>query len=118
MENNPYYEEAVDELVARLTAHEGDYDEWIGCPNGWGISIIRTQPTMVAAPGIPPQFVGGSYGARGGLFEVALLDCSVSAEVCLDGPILQEPEGWLSPEQVGAKLREVYALPYQAMEND
>jgi hypothetical protein len=113
---NPYFEEALLELESRLTAHEGNYDEWIGCPNGWGLSIIRTQPSLVEIPGYEPQYAGGSIGARAGLFEVALLDCSVSAEVCFSGPILREPEGWLTPEDVARKLREVYELPYQDMD--
>jgi hypothetical protein len=114
---NPYFEEALRELEARLTAHEGNYDEWIGCPNGWGLSIIRTLAERVRLPDSlgfnAYSRAGGSMGASAGLYEVALLDCRVSAEVCFTGPILREPEGWLTPADVARKLREVYELPYQ-----
>lgn len=95
-------------LIRTLTEHQGDFEFWMPTPNGYGISIIRTQPTMVEIPGYEPQLAGGSIGARAGLYEVALLR---HGDICFNGPILREPEGYLSPREVLAKLREIFELP-------
>lgn len=94
--------------IEKLEAADGDVAEWAPFPNGWGLSIIRTQPTVVEIPGYPPTMAGGSYGAAAGLFEVALLKHD---DVCFDGPLLREPEGWLTPADVVRIMREVFELP-------
>jgi hypothetical protein len=94
-------------LVATLHDAGGDIALSFTLPNRWGLSILRKQPTLMEYPGYEPQYVGGSYGASAHLFEVALM---MDGEVTFDGPILHQPEGWLSPAEVAGVVRKIYAL--------
>lgn len=105
-----------------LEAAEGDFAHRLDFPNGWGLSVIRTAPHAFELPehirdiiDNPPREmkIGGSYGADLGLFEVAL---TKFGEVCFDGPLLQDPEGYMSPVDVARKAREVFGLPQAARE--
>jgi hypothetical protein len=95
-------------LVDQLDGESGDVAMRLDLPNGWGASIIRTQPTIVEIPGYKPQPAGGSIGASAGLFEVAL---TRRGEVVFDGPMLREPKGHLTSTDVARKVREIFELP-------
>jgi hypothetical protein len=98
-------------LIDKLEAVEGDYVEHIPLPNGYHVSIVRTQPTEVTIPdGLPTRrdgkrsmLIGGTYGAAAGLFEMALWDSRDN--------MVRDPVGWCSPVDVARKLREWFELP-------
>ena len=94
-------------LIDMLDSAEGDVAISFTLPNGWGMSIIRTQPTLVELPGIEPQYAGGSYGARAGLFEIAL---TRMGEVCFDGPMLNEPTGFHTSVDCARIMRQIFEL--------
>jgi len=61
-------------------------------PNGYGASIIRG-----------PHTYGGPE-----LYELAVLK---DGDLCYDTPVTDDVLGWLTPEDVTAKLAEIEALP-------
>lgn len=61
--------------------------------NGYGISVVRNEM---------------SYGGRGGLYELAVLDAQ--GGLCYDTPVTNDVIGWLTPEDVTKYGREVSAL--------
>ena len=62
-------------------------------PNGYGASIIRHK---------------GSYGFKGGLWELAVLDST--GTLCYDTSVTNDVIGYLSDEEVILKLNEIRGL--------
>lgn len=62
-------------------------------PNGYGVSVVRSQHT---------------YGGDRGLFELAVMK---DGALCYDTPVTDDVLGYLSEEDVTKALRDVQALP-------
>lgn len=74
-------------------------------PNGYGVSVVRFTT--------PYGYLGGSYGAEEGLYEVAVLKgVEDNWEICYDTPITSDVLGYLSEEEVEVLLYEIENLAY------
>lgn len=66
--------------------------------NGYGASVVRN-----------PY----SYGGSAGLYELAVLDWD--GNITYETPITEDVLGWLTPSDVRSTLREIQALPREAV---
>lgn len=73
----------------------------VTCPNGRGVSIIRGY---------------GTYGAKQGLFEVAVLD--FDGDLDFSTSVADDVIGWQTPEDVRNVIAQVAALPGRELETN
>lgn len=74
-------------------------------PNGYGVSVVRFTT--------PYGYLGGSYGAEQGLYELAVLKgVEDNWEICYDTPITKGVLGRLTEEEVEDVLQQIENLAY------
>ena len=91
--------EFTGKMPEKYSGEGGYYHKQYYYSNGYGASVMWSK---------------GSYGAKEGLFEVAVLD--TNGEICYDTPITSDVCGFLNFGQVADVLQQIRNLPVRGTE--